>query len=737
MAYDIFISYKRRPISKATAPRLYDFFVNKGYNVFFDKKEMRSGNFNTQIYEHIENATDILILIEQTSLDSCYSNIEESYKEDWFCKEIMHALKCPGLNIIPLILDGCETPDPTKLPKELKELTDKNFFNLEPENIEKLYNNELKGKNLKSKPTNLARIRKQRDSEETIGSFLFYNVEDANFDIYEFGEFVVNITKDMDEEHPFIYPVSLAGEHRFRLRNNYTGQEQYISKTIKNNTQEWIPILWEESINIWQLTERDINSEIDRNILYFWGKVLFYGTRANKANLNLAYQALGRAEYLNNKDARKFLQKAYFSLIDRKASKEDIIKWLIKASEVGNIDACYSIGRLYEEGLNGLEKNETKAKEYYEDGASKNEPRSQYRLVQAYKNGELGLQKNTQKAIEILEKCADNTHYAVAQFELSKHYDNIYDEGKKEEALFKSLYYLNKAAYNRNEKAIEIKDDIINHKSSSLMSEEKHRLSRQLLAEVYSSLAQHEENKEDNRDSEREKYWTLEAANLGHTESEYKYAECIKKTDIDEAAKWYKKAAEKNHSDAIDKLIHICERNYASSIDKTEYGRLLRGFANNPELDINKAKYYLGIKYIWGNKDMDIEKDEEKGFNLLTDAITSNTPGVSIEERAYAMLTLCYIMGWGCKWSLTKTGKYLFYSIKSHLLFVALFELIEYIVENGIYKMAGLYNYLSKHTKTRRLAMKVVRKSEKWFDHTGTDSGLFLYKLNDITESKK
>ena len=41
MKYDIFISYKRRGTSSATAAYLYELLLKKGYNVIFDHKGLK------------------------------------------------------------------------------------------------------------------------------------------------------------------------------------------------------------------------------------------------------------------------------------------------------------------------------------------------------------------------------------------------------------------------------------------------------------------------------------------------------------------------------------------------------------------------------------------------------------------------------------------------------------------------------------------------------------------------
>ena len=87
---DIFISYKMLSGSKATAAYIYDFLTKKGYQVFLDKHEIKQGEFDVQLYKYIDSAKDVIILLEERSLSSCFRSTERtrsiSYKDDWFCK---------------------------------------------------------------------------------------------------------------------------------------------------------------------------------------------------------------------------------------------------------------------------------------------------------------------------------------------------------------------------------------------------------------------------------------------------------------------------------------------------------------------------------------------------------------------------------------------------------------------------------------------------------------------------
>jgi hypothetical protein len=112
MTYDIFISY-RRDGGFATANLIATKLSHAGYSVFFDVEEMRSGKFNEQLYRHIEQCKDVVLVLPAGALDRCEN------EEDWLRKEIVHARRS-GKNVIPVLLRGFEWP--TKFPDGLEEL---------------------------------------------------------------------------------------------------------------------------------------------------------------------------------------------------------------------------------------------------------------------------------------------------------------------------------------------------------------------------------------------------------------------------------------------------------------------------------------------------------------------------------------------------------------------------------------------------------------------------------------
>src|ERR1051325_8476238 len=117
----IFISYRRE--GGAEMARLVrEALHERGYDVFMDVEDLRSGPFNTALFNEIETSTDFVVVLTPHSLERCMS------KDDWLRLEIAHAIKC-GKNIVPVKTKGFQFP-PLPLPGELNELP--NFQGVEP-----------------------------------------------------------------------------------------------------------------------------------------------------------------------------------------------------------------------------------------------------------------------------------------------------------------------------------------------------------------------------------------------------------------------------------------------------------------------------------------------------------------------------------------------------------------------------------------------------------------------------
>lgn len=121
MAYDIFISYRRKGAGAGVAGELQAKLTNRGYNVFLDVDEIVSGTFPEQIDHAIRESSDFLLILSPGMLDRC---VDEN---DWVRHEIMLAEELKK-NIIGVALPGFIMPGAEELPEPLRDLPNKQVF---------------------------------------------------------------------------------------------------------------------------------------------------------------------------------------------------------------------------------------------------------------------------------------------------------------------------------------------------------------------------------------------------------------------------------------------------------------------------------------------------------------------------------------------------------------------------------------------------------------------------------
>lgn len=134
--YDIFISYRRSSydVANLIATRL----ESAGYSVFFDMEKLRSGKFNEQLYNVIDNCKDFVIVLPPEALDRCIN------EDDWVRLEVLHAMNT-NKNIIPVMLNGFVWPN--QMPAGMEELckyqaltaSSVEYFDMAMEKLQKRY----------------------------------------------------------------------------------------------------------------------------------------------------------------------------------------------------------------------------------------------------------------------------------------------------------------------------------------------------------------------------------------------------------------------------------------------------------------------------------------------------------------------------------------------------------------------------------------------------------------------
>ena len=122
MKYDIFISYRREG-GYDTAKHLNDLLVRDGYIVSFDIDTLRSGDFDTQLLERIDQCKDFILIVDQHCFDRTL-NPNFNPKNDWLRCELAYALK-KSKNVIPIFLSGVNGV-PLNLPSDIAGVAKKN-----------------------------------------------------------------------------------------------------------------------------------------------------------------------------------------------------------------------------------------------------------------------------------------------------------------------------------------------------------------------------------------------------------------------------------------------------------------------------------------------------------------------------------------------------------------------------------------------------------------------------------
>ena len=120
--YDIFISYRREG-GFDTAKHLNDLLTRDGYRVSFDIDTLRSGDFDTQLYERIDNCKDFILIVDEHAFDRTIK-YKIPPQKDWLRCELARALE-KKKNIIPIFLSGVKG-FPNGLPKDISGVVKKN-----------------------------------------------------------------------------------------------------------------------------------------------------------------------------------------------------------------------------------------------------------------------------------------------------------------------------------------------------------------------------------------------------------------------------------------------------------------------------------------------------------------------------------------------------------------------------------------------------------------------------------
>ena len=300
---------------------------------------------------------------------------------------------------------------------------------------------------------------------------------------------------------------------------------------------------------------------------------------------------------------------------EKPEDQEEARKWLLKAAEMGNVDAYRALGKAYEgRGLFEFKKNLSKSKEWYQKAAEQGDEyaqdqikeieeteqviraaeqgdaKAQIQLGEMYRYGQSGLEENKAQAIELFRKAADQKN-AEGLYRLATEMQRD-DKTKWDEAVIRVK--LREAAE-------------LGHAEASL------ELANHL---VWTPP----------KDQKEASKWLFKAAELGVVKAYYLLGEAYDpydsssfefKKDVSEAKEWYRKAIKRGNESAKDALEKIEKIERAMKLDvKAKYPNLARIIYSAEKGDA-QAQIRLGDLYRSGledGKEIVLLRDHDKSM---------------------------------------------------------------------------------------------------------------------------
>lgn len=230
--HDIFISYKTIP-SMSTASLLYTRLKMLGYSAFINIEDMPPGEWEKYIYQCIDTAKDIIVVIEKGSLEGwcLYDEKGEKtnkYKEDYFYKEVAYAFK-QNKNIVPIwrdynISDCQESSFPPEISK-LKKLQSPAFS---------LLHMDSSMDNITSKG-----FLKSKSQIPHKGGSIFKLYSNENCNVYNGKNIIGKVEANADE--PFYWHIERKGDYRLRCVAE-NGKSPTLNCTIDTNEEKIVDI---------------------------------------------------------------------------------------------------------------------------------------------------------------------------------------------------------------------------------------------------------------------------------------------------------------------------------------------------------------------------------------------------------------------------------------------------------------------------------------------------------------
>lgn len=455
MKKDVFISYKNDGEGNNFAARLTDDLEKRGYRVYFNSHEQRSGSFPERLKNAIAECTDFVLVLSE----GCLNQLIENREIDWIREEILTAR---GLekNIIPIIIGRAVMPsNKAIMPEKLQFLPDLDaVFLPEQYTVAPISNLELRFESNPNESDDYSLIANNNENfdvcafmrsvekQSGIMGGKEYN-SDALFKLgclYYYGiaspesphgkmdfakatecfEKVAELGGDLAVKAKFM----LGNMHYFGVIPNeeqsFKRALEYYSEVTETNPElslEKMVFMMSDGIGT-----RFNLEEIEKCFKRCKGSNSAKNTMSKfYMNYGMFAEAIEVLESMDegHPDAEYKLGQIYLRGVHENPPRPDVYRaehYFRKAAENNNLDAIHALGLMNFRGQYGFPKNFYKARELYKDAAQKGHRGAQYDYAWMCKYG-LGGDRDIKSAIIFFEKSAQRAH-VLSAYELSTLY---------------------------------------------------------------------------------------------------------------------------------------------------------------------------------------------------------------------------------------------------------------------------------------------------------------------------
>jgi hypothetical protein len=377
--YDVFITYRR--IGGFELARLiYEDLRQRGYSPFMDIEDLRSGPFNTALYQRIEEANDVVVVLSAGALDPREG-------EDWLHLEVAHAF-VSNKSVVPVLTRDFDWP--AQLSDDIAELR---------------YQQGVPPSGADYFDASLDRLARLLHPPARSHSKLFRRLPDWLKGRRPLLRISISISVGI---------LGLLLVLPLVHRSAYHSLDRRHQTTSVNENAPGGPRAGSSDSAIERLLDEARRG--DKDAQYRLALAYEAGDGLVRSDVQ-ALKWLQRAAKNGHVEAQYELSKRYDAGKGLAADAQQAAAWLRKAAEAGSADAQLDLAIQYARG----KKDPGEAERWYRSAAEQGNVYAQYKLGRGYASGWL-LRPNDREAVRWFEKAADQG-YGWAQSDLGLMYE--------------------------------------------------------------------------------------------------------------------------------------------------------------------------------------------------------------------------------------------------------------------------------------------------------------------------